>query len=124
MDLCVLRVRICLEKLTSRRNNFQHYVIPQVPFDGENKYFVQGSTNCGILASGMGGSGDGERKREEKFHLQGLKMVLRKFCLWNIRFRRNEVSLGGSTTINFALQICRTPSLQQASCNTVEFDGG
>ena len=36
----------------------------------------------------------------------------------------NEVSLGGSPTINFALQICRIPSLQQASCNTVEFDGG
>ena len=26
----------------------------------------------------------------------------------------NEVSLGGSLSINFALQICRTPSLQQA----------
>ena len=35
----------------------------------------QGSTNCGILASGVGGGGDRERKWEGKFHSQGLKMV-------------------------------------------------
>ena len=35
-----------------------------------------GSTNCGILASGMGGSGDSKRKWEEKFDQQGLKMVI------------------------------------------------
>ena len=30
----------------------------------------QDSINCGILASGMGGSGDSKRKWEEKFHQQ------------------------------------------------------
>ena len=30
-------------------------------------FFEQGNTNCGILASGMGGSGDRERKWEGKF---------------------------------------------------------
>ena len=32
--------------------------------------------NINILASGMGGSGDRERKWEAKLHQQGLKMVL------------------------------------------------
>ena len=35
----------------------------------------QGSINCGILATGMGGSGDKERKWEGKVHPQGLKML-------------------------------------------------
>ena len=36
----------------------------------------QDSTNCGFLASGMGGSGDRERKRERECHQQVLKMVI------------------------------------------------
>ena len=35
-----------------------------------------GSTNFGILASGMGGIGDSKREWEEKFDQQGLKMVI------------------------------------------------
>ena len=38
-------------------------------FDGQD------SRNCGILASGMGGSGERESKSEETMHRQGLKIL-------------------------------------------------
>ena len=91
----------------------------------------QGSINCGIPASGMGGSGDRERKWEEEFYWQGLKIGVfalnqsnkdhkglnKCFCTKNTCFwgkfvceakhrlleeiTLNEVSLGGSTIVNF-----------------------
>ena len=44
-----------------------------------NSSWRQGSRNCGILASGMGESGDRESKWEEKFHSQWLEIV---FLYW------------------------------------------
>ena len=43
----------------------------------QNITYAMVSINCGILASGMGGSGDRERKWEGKFHQQGLKLKLK-----------------------------------------------
>ena len=59
--LCAKKLQFPI-KFTS--DNFSH------KFPGH-----QGSIDCGILASGMEGSGDRERNWEGKFHRQELKMA-------------------------------------------------
>ena len=105
--------KICYTK--ALMTNFEDFWAKMIWWSFFSQYFssTQGSTNCDILASGMRGSGDRERKWEDKFHPQVLKkkfslkrfkngskraktsvfvpkvpLFWRKFCLRNIRFQR------------------------------------
>ena len=66
--------KICYTK--ALMTNFEDFWAKMIWWSFFSQYFssTQGSTNCDILASGMRGSGDRERKWEDKFHPQVLKM--------------------------------------------------
>ena len=55
----------------------------------------QGSIDCGILASGMGGSGDREGKWEGKFQRHGLNMVFLHSALLQTAYLSVPKNQGG-----------------------------